>query len=207
MNKRFHLDLLNILYDLEDENKLSVDSSFSNPYQNQSYIDQPELFVEVYSNSNGFEISWTSNEIEQSYGHIGFLEMESIFSSWEDVLYNNDDLSINENLKYFRPFDQVSPEILCGFLIKTNEAYESVYLHYSGESSLQYLDVDFEGYVTMLYDAKAYKNWPYILIYIQDNDYENPLIESFKSDMPKIFDDFNWNDFVDKYNSLRLSME
>ena len=76
-----------------------------------------------------------------------------------------------------------------------------------GYTSLSSLDLDFEGYVTMMCESRAYKNWPYILLNIQDDELDGALITSFKEDMSKIFSDWTWEKFIEKYESLRLSKQ
>ena len=84
--------------------------------------------------------------------------MEAVLSSWINNIYEPEDLEINEMLEFFQPFDQVSPEILSGFMITPNETYKSIYLNIAGETDTSSLEIDFDGYVTMLYESRAYKN-------------------------------------------------
>ncbi len=56
----------------------------------------------------------------------------------------------------------------------------------------------------MAYEAKVFYYWPRVLLDIQ-NGTECYETERFKKEMPKLFADFNWDKFVEKYQSLRLS--
>ncbi|WP_062056984.1 hypothetical protein [Aquimarina longa] len=203
----FYENLQVKLYESKLQKKIDFDFWFSSSIdiENEKGTLLDESYLNILKHVNGFKINWKAKEVDQAYGNVEFLELDVVQSSWEGVVYENRDLKINENLKFFRPFDQVSPEILCGFIMKSDEVFDSIYLHNSGSVSLSYLDVNFEGYITMLYEAKAYKNWPQILLYIQDDQLENDLIKSFQTDMLQLFSDFSWEIFVEKYESLRLS--
>ena len=58
----------------------------------------------------------------------------------------------------------------------------------------------------MAFEAKIFEYWPLVLLDIQNN-HESPETIKFKKEMPKIFDDFDWEKFVEKYESLRLSKQ
>jgi len=204
---RFYKDLQLDLIRAENENLLSFETWFNNPFVLSSDIENyrfPLSFLEIYQKSDGMRIKWEATNIEQAYGGMEFLAMEAILSSWEGSVYEPEDLEFNEMLEFFHPFDQVSPEILCGFMITPNETYQSIYLNGVGETDTPFLDLNFDGYVTMLYESRAYKNWPIILLNISDNDLDSPLIQDFRSDMPPLFPEFDWDRYVTRYQSLRL---
>ncbi|MEM9686342.1 MAG: hypothetical protein AAF934_05405 [Bacteroidota bacterium] len=195
------------LFDAEDEGLITLDTWFNNPFIPIPEIENyrlPSSFLEIYQKSDGMSIQWEATNVEHAYGNTEFLEMEAVLSSWENSIYDTEDLEENEFLEFFHPFDEVSPEIMCGFMITPNATYESIYLNLAGETDTHYLDLDFDGYVTMLYESRAYKNWPLILLDIENNDLDSPLIRDFKSDMPKLFPDFDWDKYVTKYRSLQL---
>ncbi len=203
----FYEELHLKLIDAKDENIITLETWFNNPLIPTPDIENyrlPPSFLEIYQKSDGMRIQWEATNIEQAYGSMEFLKMEAVLSSWEDSIYEPEDLEMNEMLEFFHPFDQVSPEILCGFMITPNETYQSIYLNMAGETDTSFLDLDFDGYVTMLYESRAYKNWPIILLNIQNNDLESPLISDFKSDMPVLFPDFDWDKYVSIYQSLKL---
>ena len=186
---------------------ITLETWFNNPLVPFFDIENyrlPSSFLEIYKDSNGIRIQWQATNIEQAYGEMEFLKMEAVLSSWEGSIYEPEDLEFNEMLEFFHPFDQVSPEILCGFMITPNETYQSIYLNIAGETDTSCLNIDFDGYITMLYESRAYKNWPIILLDIQNNDLESPLISDFKSDMPMLFPDFDWDKYVTIYESLKL---
>lgn len=203
----FYDELQLKLIDAEEQNLVTFETWFNNPFIANPNIEGyrlPSSFLEIYKKSNGMRIQWRATNIEQAYGRMEFLEMEAVLSSWEDSIYEPEDLEINEMLEFFHPFDQVSPEILCGFMITPDETYQSIYLNVAGSTDTPFLDLNFDGYVSMLYESRAYKNWPIILLSISDNDLDSPLIQDFKSDMPALFPEFDWDRYVTRYQSLRL---
>lgn len=204
---RFYKDLQLELIRAKNDNLLSFEKWFNNPFAPTPDMENyhlPPSFLEIYQKSNGMKIQWEATNIEQAYGRMEFLAMEVVLSSWEDSIYEPEDLDMNEMLEFFHPFDQVSPEILCGFMITSNETYQSIYLNMAGETETSFLGLDFEGYLTMLYESRAYKNWPIILLNIKNNNLESSLISDFKSDMPILFPDFDWDKYVTIYQSLQL---
>ncbi len=204
---RFYKDLQLELIHAKSGNLLTFEKWFNNPFVPPPDIKNyrlPSSFLEIYQKSDGMRIQWKATNIEQAYGRMEFLKIEAVLSSWEDSIYEPEDLEFNEMLEFFQPFDQVSPEILCGFMITPNETYESIYLNMAGETDTSFLGLDFDGYVTMLYESRAYKNWPIILLDIKNNNLDSSLIRDFKSDMPMLFPDFDWDKYVTIYQSLKL---
>ncbi|MEM9685293.1 MAG: hypothetical protein AAF934_00040 [Bacteroidota bacterium] len=207
----FYEELQLKLFDAEDEGLINLETWFNNPFVPSPEIEKyhlPSLFSEIYQKSDGMKISWKATKAEQAYGNMKFLKIESVLSSsWsENLLFEPEDLEMDERLGFFRPFDQVSPEILCGFIITPDETYESIYVHDVGRTSVTSLDVNFEGYTTMLYESRTYKNWPHILLSLKEGKLENSLITDFKADMPKLFPDFDWNKYVEHYERCRLNL-
>jgi hypothetical protein len=206
-NMEFYDELQLKLYDAEDQKLITFETWFNNPFISTPGIENyhlPSSFLDIYQKSDGIRIQWKATHIEQAYGRMEFLEMEAVLSSWEGSVYESEDLEFNEMFEFFHPFDQVSPEILCGFMITPDETYQSIYLHVAGSTNTPSLDLNFDGYVTMLHESRAYKNWPIILLNINDNSLDSPLIQDFKSDMPALFPEFNWDQYVTRYQSLRL---
>ncbi len=203
----FYEELQLRLFDAKNKNLITIDTWFNNSFVPTPEIEAyhlPSSFLEIYQKSDGMRIQWEATTIEQAYGKMRFLKIEDVLSSWENSIYDPEDLEMNEMLEFFHPFDEISPEIMCGFMIAPNETYESIYLNSAGETETSYLGLDFDGYVTMLYESRAYKSWPVILLDIINDDLDTPLIRDFKSDMPKLFPDFDWNKYIVKYRSLQL---
>ncbi|WP_108808607.1 hypothetical protein [Aquimarina spinulae] len=210
MALKFYENLEIKLYKAKKNNLLELGFRYMIPMEKKSLLSRLSMFdksfQEMYNKTNGLEINWKANNIEQAYGNLEFIDFETIVGSWEGQVFERDDLEFNELLEFYHPFDNVSPEFSCGFIIDNETGtWESIYTHTWGERSTKSLDINFEGYITMLYESRAYKNWPLILLDIQYESFESDLIKDFKSHMPQLFPDFDWNNYLEKYNSLRLS--
>jgi hypothetical protein len=159
-----------------------------------------ELYTKV---ANGFSIKWKKKEGSYIDGSINFVPAETIFQDWN---YDEWEAEQNENIQYFKPFDLFVGEAECGFIIKADEVYPSIYYRELGEEPILYsLDLDFNGYCQMAVEARIYVYWQEVILNIQGVDRGQSITEKFKKDMPEIFPDFSWDNFVQRYNSLRLS--
>ena len=71
---------------------------------------------------------------------------------------------------------------------------------------LQSLDLDYEGYTQMALEARVFNNWQRVLLYHMDGEGVGASeSETFKTEMPKIFADWTWENFIEKFESFRLS--
>ncbi len=161
--------------------------------------------IQIYSElSDGFRIKWFSDEEKGIGGNIHFMEMKHVLADQKGNLYDDQDIQMNDLIAYYKPFDLISETFSCGFLITPDFVSTSIYCHNSPDPETYDLDLDFAGYMEMAYEAKVFQYWPKVLLDIKAN-YESVETKAFKEHMPKIFEDFNWDSFVQKYESLRLS--
>ena len=190
----------------KEENKIikNLKTKFSLPFNGDvAKFNLPKEFIEVYEKTNGMTITWEDAKNKHVGGNVEFLEMKEVVKSWEGQIYEKEDLETNDMLEYFHPFDLVTPEAQCGFMITPEYTSPSIYYNKSGYTETERLELDFVGYVTMLYHSAAYYNWPLAILHIL-NEEESEWLEEFKANMKSLFDDFSWNDYVNKFNELRL---
>ncbi|MEM9339969.1 MAG: hypothetical protein AAGA66_14625, partial [Bacteroidota bacterium] len=147
---------------------------------------------------------WKAIENNAISGNMEFLPIEKSLQDWKDNLYYEEDLELNDMIQYYKPFDLISETVSCGFMITPDYISKSIYYHHAPNPETYDLDIDFEGYMQMAYEAKIFQYWPKVLLDIQAED-ESEETKVFKENMPRIFDGFDWNQFVKKYESLRLS--
>lgn len=162
--------------------------------------------IELYRSYNGFEMNWMSDSKEGIGGQIHFLSLEEVVKSWEGYLFENDDVAENADIRFFHPLDLITEEAQCGIIIDPTNPLESLFYNQSSETDIYSLDLNFQGYLEMAHAAKAFFYWPKVLLDISLKK-ESSETQTFKKHMPKIFSEFNWNDFVAKYESLRLSKQ
>ncbi len=161
--------------------------------------------IQIYSElSDGFHIKWFSDKEKGIGGNIHFMEMKHVLADQKGNLYDDQDIQMNDLIQYYKPFDLISETFSCGFLITPDFVSTSIYCHNSPDPETYDLDLDFAGYMEMAYEAKIFQYWPKVLLDIKAN-YESAETKAFKEHMPKIFEDFDWDSFVQKYESLRLS--
>lgn len=163
-----------------------------------------ENLIDLYRVYNGLRIDWITDDERRVGGRMHFLSMEEVIKSWEGYLYEDEEVAADADIRFFHPFDLISEEAQCGIIIDPNSDIKSIFYNYSGEMEIYSLDIDFKSYLEMALEAKVFYYWPLVLLDIK-NDEEGEVTKKFKEEMPNIFKDFNFNQFVDKYNSLRIS--
>ena len=126
--------------------------------------------------------------------------------NWEGQLYESEDLEEEALIQFFKPFDLITDEAQCGFLLEPGFESRAMYYNRSGVPNLYNLDIDLKGYLTMALASRIYYYWPKVLLDIQVGE-ESVETQQFKQNMPQIFPDFDWEDYVEKYQSLRLSRQ
>ncbi|MCS4300847.1 hypothetical protein [Chryseobacterium sp. BIGb0232] len=71
---------------------------------------------------------------------------------------------------------------------------------------LNNLDLDYNGYTQMAFEARVFNHWQRVLLYWMNGEgIGSAETEAFKTEMPKIFPDWTWENFIAKFESLRLS--
>jgi hypothetical protein len=138
----------------------------------------PDEYRKLMNELNGFSIKWKAKSNEQIYGQVHFMQFEYV-----DVppskRFDEEQIAENDLLEYFYVFDHVSPE-------------------------LEGLNFDYAGYTKLLMMTKGYKNWPMILIALENDDHIY-LISDIQRDMLQAFPEFNWDEFVELYHSVKLN--
>lgn len=151
---------------------------------------------------NGFELEWWANEEKGIRGKIQFAQTKYLFAE-DNNMYDAEDA---EDLKYFRPLDYPTPESYVGFIITPDTIYKSLYYMSISDYELNNLDLDYEGYTQMAVEARVFNHWQRVLLYYMDGEGIGSVeTETFKTEMPKIFPDWTWENFIAKFESLRLS--
>lgn len=175
-------------------------------------MDLPELtrldtvhkgIAEFYrKRNNGWVKSWKKTKNEYIGGFIRLAETKYLFAENNGIYEEGDE----EDLKYFRPLDYPSPETYVGFIIKPDIIYKSLYYMSVSNYELNDLDLDYNGYTQMAFDARVFNHWQLVLLYYMNGEGIGSVeTEIFKTEMPKIFPDWTWENFIVRFESLRLS--
>lgn len=162
---------------------------------------------EIYSYSDGFNAHWNLDETGEIGGRFHIPELRFHLMNDQSLIDQCDmDSSMDERLRRFRVIDTPTMNTMVGYFVSENdEPSESLYFYTQGAQFAKSLDINFSSYLDLAMESKFFYYWQQVLIDIQ-RDTESPETKKFKEWMPKIFTDFNWEAFVEKYNSLRISL-
>jgi len=191
------------LYELSETGKISLTENY---FVGKTDINDPNLhpdFIDLYKDSNGMEFYWATDNSNEIGGRIHFLNYETAFLTVNK--YDDWQIEQEETLPYFRAIDLITDEAECGIIYNGKEYLSDTMFYLErGDSNLPCLDINFDGYLELLKMSRGYYYWPKVLLDIQSGE-ESPETNSFKQNMPLIFEDFSWDNFVAKYQALRLS--
>ncbi|MBX2950365.1 MAG: hypothetical protein KF704_13885 [Crocinitomicaceae bacterium] len=206
----FDEPLIESLLNARDEEKTIVEVKYN--FNTILKDDLPELnrlektqpgITEFYNEiADGFQLNWKKDE--NSFGFIQLSEMKHLLAGANgNGIYFNEDLPQDADIRFFHPLDFPTPETYVGFIIKPDTIYKSVY-YLSGDNELSNLDLDFQGYTEMAFEARVFNYWQRVLLEYM-NGSSSAITEIFKAEMPQIFPDWSWEDFIAKFESLRIS--
>ena len=156
---------------------------------------EDEDITHFYSFFDWLNIEWKVDAIS---GNIKFVTYKQLAHNWDNEFGAND---WAPDMKGFRPLDMFLESAGCvGFFIDRQDK-KGLYLYkFDGETTP--INLNFEGYLILLGISKGFNWWQNALIEINTNS-PQPNVDSFKENMPQIFPDFNWREFVKLYEHLR----
>ncbi len=163
-----------------------------------------------YNWRNGFTVCWSpkNDDNPDIYGRINILKLENLFDDTIVKLDQPDGYTFNGNssekiqLKgVFRPLDYFADEACVGFF-SDHGSLDELYYHDFGISFYS-LKVDFEGYFKLLTKSYGYAYWPQVILNKEYN-YGTDTTDRFKEDMPNLFPDFDYDKFIELYESVRI---
>jgi hypothetical protein len=156
-----------------------------------------------YSQVKEVDIAWKHFKFEkqpQVCGKINILPFKTVFGDWEGIVWFNN--QSNSELQQFRVFDFFSNEACVGFYDNDDQSKELFYLYF-GEKPLS-LSLDVEGYCKMLQQSYGFFYWQLAIVEIKTNK-SSPESRDFKHYMPQLFQDFNYDKFVELYRQLKIN--
>ncbi len=206
----FDEPLIESLLDARDQQKTIVEIKYA--FNTILKDDFPELnrlenihpsIKEFYNEiADGFQLRWKRDE--NSFGFIQLAEMKHVLAGANgNGIYFNEDLPQDADIRFFHPLDFPTPETYVGFIIKPATIYKSVY-YLSGDNELANLDLDFQGYTEMAFEARVFNYWQRVLLEYM-NGSSSEITKTFQTEMPQIFPDWSWENFIEKFESLRIS--
>lgn len=212
MLETFNENLIENLLIAEEDHKTILEVKYR--YDSTLKEDLPELtkldmihngIQEFYKETtNGFELNWKRDNSGPIGGNIQLAETKHLFAGPKGNGIYFDETQEGSDLQYFHPLDFPTPESYVGFIIKPDTIYKSVYYMSVSDNALRNLDLDFDGYTQMALESRVFYYWQLVLLnYMSGKGGEET--ETFKAEMPKIFPDWTWENFIAKFESLRLS--
>ncbi|MCY1662520.1 MULTISPECIES: hypothetical protein [Chryseobacterium] len=193
----------------------SKGEEFFNRYKN-SLLSTMEGF---YSITNGYSYEWESNiptNIEgqkiSEHGIINIIPLDELFEKPNVVeleegynYYIKGEDSFSKTGQFI-PVDYIE-DICAGVFSKENED-EMVYFHDFGIGFYP-LKINFKGYVELAFAARGYLMWQYVLVYLEYGKYDGAMLgksryDDFAENMPIIFPDFDMEEFIKLYESLKI---
>lgn len=171
-----------------------------------------------YSFTNGYSYNWEGNtptsegQKTSKHGIINIVPLDELFEKPNVV-------ELEENYNYyiqgedffskvgqFIPVDYIE-DICAGVFSKENED-EMVYFHDFGIGFYP-LKVNFEGYIELVFAARGYMMWQYVLVYLEYGKHDGAMLgksryDDFAENMPLIFPDFKMEEFLKLYESLKI---
>ncbi len=204
-------NIINSLDKEEELGNLSFDERFKKPINNKSIqlLNENKIsskIIEEYSESDGFFINWWKDENKKIGGELNLSPSKFLLQNEPTLKTECDmDSEMDQELRYFRLFDVPTMNSQVGFFALPNiEPSQNLYFRMVGDKWASDLDVDIDGYFKMALASKIFFYWQIVLIDIKEGTISDET-KTFKKEMPKIFSDFNWDEFVALYQSLRLS--
>jgi hypothetical protein len=158
-----------------------------------------------YKIHNGLNYQWTSVDNPDVGGNIQFNKHIWLLRDDQSLTDQCDmDPNMDERLRHFRVWDVPTMNTMVGFLHSSETGFSrSLYFYTQGTTYAKSLELDVDGYLNMAYESAGFYYWQQVLLDII-NESETPETRKFKEWMPKLFPDFNWDDFLAKYQELRL---
>ena len=197
-------DYLALNKDIARNKKLTL-TSFGGNRNPVDFSALPQSCAAFFETLDSVKYEWESieplDEGQKVYGSLNILQPKDILGDWKDVVYF-EDTGANNLIRNFRPVDFYSPEKCVGYFDDGNKV-DVLYLLTLGESETECLYINFAGYIELLFMARGFLHWPYVLLGLQGKS-DLGVTEKFKKYMPELFPAIKWEEFVALYEKVKL---
>lgn len=162
-------------------------------------------FIQSYFHAAEFMLKWIEKNAKgEMEGGIYILKLDSIAlkhssSNFNPKYYDDDDPILD-----FHVIDEFCNEAGVG-IYSGKHATNSLY-YFSIDERPEYLGLDFMGYIEMIIASKCFLYWQKAILAIRNNESNNES-EEFKTHMPRLFPGWTWEEFVAKYESVKIEEE
>ncbi len=169
--------------------------------EQENEISDPSL-IRFYRLRNWWIIGWeTKNDLPmRAEGRFDIRSPERVLFNCDEEMGVFDDVPDLKGFRHIDMFNESGGSV--GFFVGREKEKKGLYLN-RFEGRVEPMHVDFEGYLKLLGMSKGYLGWQNALIIIHSKK-DSGMADSFKLNMPLLFPDFNWDEFVKLYESLRI---
>lgn len=188
----------------EDNDRVRVTDMHTGRKTSFSKTGSDPALIDFYNQMDGFRFAWNvTNDNPDDGGSIKILPAADSFIDGKDLVYF-DHTPADSPLRDFYIVDFFVDEACVGVYRGRPELPGMHYFEF--ENASYPLHVDFAGYLRLAGAAKGFRYWQKAIL-----DHLNPsrTVESaettaFKTMMPQLFADFDYDAFVGLYESLRI---
>lgn len=183
------------------------DKNATNKYEREL----PEALRDFYHQINGVAVRWSIDQtnLPEAGGSVNILPLHHLFDETvvpiaSDLVVIDDELDFAKKTKIegvFRRVDLFTDEASVGYF---SDPQMGKKLFYAYGHRFYHMNLDFAGYFKLLCAAKGYIYWQHVILY---TEYAHGKIENeqFRAQMPLIFSDFKWDDFIKLYQDCKQS--
>lgn len=203
-----YLERFRLLEDDLSTNRVLQLSRFEMPMAENSTMNHEKInlleesIVSFYKVFKLVRIQWEASIFDDPdvAGEVNILPLERALRDWKNDIYFEDH-DIQDPKRFYHPLDFFIPEASVGIILQDDRTSEVFFFDYGEE--LIALELNFEGYIHLLLEARGFFYWQMSLIsLISGGDFEES--ERFKEFMPKIFPAFKFSEFERLYMNHRL---
>ncbi len=156
--------------------------------------------LEFYNTVNGFLFKWDTINDSDNSGFINILEADKAFIEGKDIVYF-DHTPEDSPMRDFYIIDFFVDEACVGVYANQSELPGMHYFDFENETYP--LHVDFEGYIKLLGETKGFLYWQKVILdYLSGS--ESFETKNFKETIPNLFANFDYNAFIELYESVRI---
>lgn len=159
--------------------------------------------IEFLKRQGGFRIDWKIKNKDQNIksfgGHLNILPLKSILGDWKKIVYFDFDPADSPK-RNFKIVDFFVDEACVGFFLGDEK---QLLFYHEFESEFYPLYLDFDGYFTMMLKSKAFWYWQKVLSEINEG-ISSLTTEHFISCMTELFPEFNFEEYKNDYQKLKL---